>query len=291
MAAPTAPTLSTLVAEALKKAGQTSPDSTLTTRAEDLWMNEIKDDILVLLGGKKLKSLYTSSVTVTVNGKSRYSCPTDYFSDMTMDLLDGTTRGIATGGAVGSITLATSVDAVGSQILISSGTGVGSMSQCTAFNTSTLVATISPNFTTAPVNGSTYTVIDSIHRLNETPRYMMPSTTERGMSEYFYPLGDADYGEFELHPIPYTSDGHVFGLKMNYYANLLTLDLAGTLMATLYQNWRNVWLLGVTSKALAELNDSRVENANKEYRFALQSLVARESYGMDLSNIQIVVDA
>ena len=285
-AAPTAPTLSTLVSEALKKAGQSNPDSVLTTRAEDLWMNEIKNDILVLVGGRKLKALYISSVTVTVNGRSRYSCPTDYFADMTMDLLDGTVRGTATGGAVGSITLASNEDVVGSNILIRGGTGVGSMSECTAFNTSTLVATVSPNFTTAPASGSTYTIIDQITRLTERHRSHKPNNSSRGNPTKFYPLGDADYGEFELYPTPYTTDSHVFGLQMNYYINLLTIDLAGTLITTLYQRWRNVWLQGVFTKALEELNDKRVDKQQDIYKFMLQELVARETYGMDMSNLQ-----
>ena len=291
MAAPTAPTLITLVAEALKKANQSNPDSALTTRAQDLWMNEIKNDILVLAGGRKLKFLYASAVTVTVNGKSRYSCPTDYFADMTIDLLDGNTRGTATGGAVGSITLASNVDVVGSKILIRGGTGVGSMSECTAFDTSTLVATVSPNFATAPVSGSTYTIVDIITRLTEKHRSHRPNNSSRGNPVEFYPLGDADYGEFELYPVSYTTDGHVFGLLMNYYANLMTLDLAGTLMSTLYQRWRNVWLQGVYAKALDELHDAKTDRQMQIYKFMLQELVAREAYGMDMSNLTGVIEA
>lgn len=289
MAAPTTPTLATIAAEALKKAGQFSPAAALTTRAQDLWMEEIKNDIVVFAGGRKLKSLYTNSVTVTVQGKSRYSCPSDYFSDLSLEVLDGSNRGTATGGAAGSITLASSVDCVGSQILVTAGTGVGSMSQCTAFNTSTLVASVNPNFYTAPVNGSSYTVVDKFYPLDEKPIYELRSNedTQRGVPLYYYPIGDADYGEFELYPVPYNTDGHVFGLRMNYYTNLMTLDLASTLMSTLYQRWRDVWLQGIYAKALDELHDSKAEKEMQRYRFFLQQLIARETYGNDMSNLQI----
>ena len=158
------------------------------------------------------------------------------------------------------------------------------MSECTAFNTSTLVATVSPNLATAP--NAHYTIIDQITRLTERHRSHKPNNSSRGNPTKFYPLGDADYGEFELYPTPYTTDSHVFGLQMNYYINLLTIDLAGTLITTLYQRWRNVWLQGVFTKALEELNDKRVDKQQDIYKFMLQELVARETYGMDMSNLQ-----
>lgn len=291
MAAPTVPTLATLVAESLKKAGQTNPDATLTTRAESLWMEEIKNDILILAGGRKLKPLYVSATTVTVNGKNLYSCQTDYISDLTIEILDGTKRGTATGGASGSITLAKNEgDIVSKHVLVTAGTGVGSISQITAFNISTLVATVSPNFGTAPANGSTYMIIDATYPLKEKPIWEIKDNYSRGIPEFYYPLGDSDYGEFILDPTPYSSDSHVYGLRMRYYTNLMTLDLAGTLMITLYQRWRNVWIQGVCAKALDELNDTKANRALKEYRFALQQVVARDAYGLDMSNLQPTVE-
>jgi len=47
MAAPTAPTLSSIVSEALAKAGYPIPSAALTTRASNQWMEEIKDDLLM----------------------------------------------------------------------------------------------------------------------------------------------------------------------------------------------------------------------------------------------------
>lgn len=284
MAAPTAPTRTTLVSEALKRAGVKSPVSALTTRAEDLWMEEIKNDILVMAKGRKLKPLFTTSVSVTVNNKSRYSNPADYFSDLSLEILDGANKGTATGGAAGSITLASSVTGVeGYNILVTSGTGVGSMSQCTSFNTSTLVATVSPNFTTAPASGSTYTIIDTIYPLAQKPIREQRKQTgvEIDVPEVFYPVGDADYGEFELYPVPDNGD-YVFGLRMNYYANFMTLDLAGALMATLYQRWRNIWLQGVYAKALAyELDDKRAETEMLVYRQLIADMIRHDAYGID----------
>lgn len=285
MAAPTPPNLATLVAEGFKKAGITSPVAALTTRAQDYWIEEVKNDILVLSGGRKLKSLYTTSCAPTVNGKDRYACPPDYFSDLTVEILDGTKRGTATAGASGSITLADNEgDIVGSSIFILSGTGVGSMSQCTAFNTSTFVATISPNFTTAPGNGSGYLIVDRNIVLGERHQ-KHASHNGSGIPIEFYPTGSPTYGEFTLFPTPYNSDGDLYGILMRYYANLMTSDLAGTLMATLYQRWRNVWNQKILVEVLKEKHDSNSELEAKRYQFMIQQLVARETYGMDMSNL------
>lgn len=288
MAAPTAPTLATLVAEGLKKAGQFNPTAALTTRASDLWMEELKNDILRTSRGRKLKPLFTTSTTVTVNNRSRYACPSDYFSDLSVEILDGANKGTATAGAVGSITLGSSQTCEGHQILVTSGTGVGSMSQCTSFNTTTLVATVSPNFTTAPTNGSTYTIIDTYTPLTMKPSYKLREITDVsvGLPESFYIIGSPSYHEFELDPIPDNGD-YVYGMRMSYYANLMTVDLASTLMATLYQRWRDIWLQGIVYKALRELNDNRYPQEKQEYEAILQEMLRSDADGIDNVNTQI----
>lgn len=80
------------------------------------------------------------------------------------DYYDADTRltsGTAAGGAAGSITLAAGASSVndfyvGRAISIISGTGVGQTRTCTAYNGTTKVATISPNWATTPSGGPTY---------------------------------------------------------------------------------------------------------------------------------------
>lgn len=286
MAIPTAPTGLSIASEGLKKAGFGTPPTTLLARAQSEWFEEIKNDILVLAGGKKLKSLQTTSIATTTNGIERYSCPSDFFADMTMEVLDGNTRDTATGGASGSITLAKDEGDIATKyVLITAGTGAGSMSQISTFDISTLVATVVPDFTTAPTAGSSYMIIDTIYQLDEKPLWSLKNTQERGLPKRFYPMGDSLYGEFILDPVPYNTDGHVFGLRMRYYANLMTLDLAGTLMATLYQNWRNVWTQGIFAKALQHSDDSKQTAETSNYYTMMKALVMRETYGSDLSNL------
>ena len=292
MAAPTPPTLTTITTEALKKAlNGATPSSAQLTRAQDEWMEEVKNDIWEK--AKRLKSLQVVSVTVLADGQNRYSMPTDFSSLMTAEVLDGSHTGTAQTGAVGSITLAAADsfaegDLQGKDILVTAGTGVGSCSQITAYNNSTKVATVTPNFTTAPAVSSTYRIIDSVDDLDEFPYWQYPAIytpQTPGRPVRYYPTGDADYGEILLHPVPEKT----YGLRLRYYANLMTIDLAGTTMATVYQRWRNIFTQGVYAKALQNLKDSRVDVELGIYYKMVATLVSREEYGMDLSSLQASV--
>ena len=177
MAAPTAPTLISISTEGLKKAGYSDPNSTQLTRAQDQYMEEVKNDLSILLGGRRLKYLYTTAYTVTTIGLHRYASPTDYANDMSMTALYGTTTGTAQTGAIGSVTLAATEDIssdaiIGRYILITSGTGASSSSQCTAYNSTTKVATVTPNFTTAPAASSGYMVVTDYYPLTQTPAWI-----------------------------------------------------------------------------------------------------------------------
>jgi len=296
MAAPISPTLISLTTEALKKAGYPSPSASLLSRAQTEYMEEIKNDILVMTGGRKLKSLHTVSCLPTTNGQSRYSLPTDYFSDMTLTLMDGNTSGTAQAGASGTITLAadfssTEGNLLGKEIFIYSGTGVGSLSQVTAYNDTTKVATVTPDFNTAPDGTSKYLIIERYNKLAQTPlwNYQENTKVSRGEPDSYYLKGDADYGELILAPAPYRSSAIPWGMQCKYYANLMTLDLASTLISTLYQRWRNVWIQGVKARQLENDDNRKAPTEDQKYRVMLQQLIGRETYGADLSNLQCTV--
>ncbi|MEE8382223.1 MAG: hypothetical protein V3R78_10175 [Thermodesulfobacteriota bacterium] len=296
MAVPTNPTATTLVSEAIKKAGHSSPTSGQITRAEDFFMQEIKNDIHTL--AKKPKFLHTTSILVLTEGKNRYANPTDYSSDMEMTLLSGTNDGTAQDGAVGSITLAATdsfIDSgiVGKEILITANTGAGSMSQVTAYDDTTKVATVTPDFTTTPDNTSTYSIIDAYDHLEQTPSFefdrKVRNDTLLGRPTHFMPIGSANEGEFTLYPTPYTDDTSVYGIRLRYYANIMELDNTGTLMTKLYSTLRNIWIAGVKAKQLEDDMDNRQFAAKQEYNSALQAVIMREQYGMDLNGLVMSV--
>lgn len=292
MAAPVSPTLVSITTEALKKTGVTSPTAAQLATAQDEWMEEVKNDIWLKI--KDLNFLQTSVVRILTNGQSRYSMPTDFSHDLTLEILDGNKRGTAQAGTTSSITLAageTATDIVGSEIAITSGTGQNSISRVTAYNSTTKVADVAPAWV-APASGSGYTIIDTTWPLTQKPIWVLRKTgnmTTRGIPTHYFPVGDADDGEYELYPIPYQSDGHVMVCRLTYYVDLTELDLAGTLMATLYKRWRNIFTQGVYAKGLQKMQDGRADREMGVYYSMLSVLSAQERYGNNISNLNCVI--
>jgi hypothetical protein len=291
MAAPTAPTQNSIVVEALKKAGYSDPatnNASLVTRAKDEWMQEIKNDIWAI--AKKLKSLQTISHSVTVKGQSRYTMPTDFSSPISMTLLDGSKTGTAQAFGNTSITLAAAETATleymqGKFIIALGDTGSVNGRQVTAYNTTTKVATIGPSWDLSAESTVTYIIIENNYALSEEPVWNLdiqqfPGTLDKPVN--WMPVGDSDYTEFYLYQTP----NKVYAIQHRYYANLMTIDLSGTLMATLYSRWRNIFTQGVLAKALKNDHDDEADRESAKYTNALQGLILREQYGMDLSNLQ-----
>tara|TARA_R100001530_G_scaffold26226_3_gene21104 strand:- start:6311 stop:7204 length:894 start_codon:yes stop_codon:yes gene_type:complete len=294
MAAPTAPTLSSISTEGIKKAGFGNTVSSLLTRSQDEWVEEVKNDIWNL--SKKLKSLYTTSFAVTTNGVEKYSYPTDFSSELSMTLMTGGTTGTAQAGTTTTITLAsgnTATDLIGKEIMILSGTGSAQIGQISGFVASTQVVTVSVAWT-APSTDSVYMIVDKYVDLRQTPVWQHDtgrSAPERGEPTHFFPIGDDDNGEFILFPTPFrsASDTNGYGIRHKYFADLTRVDLASTLMTTLYRRWRSLFIQGVKYKTLEHLDDNRQTQEAQKYRGDLNAMIVREQYGMDLSNIGVSV--
>ncbi len=293
MAIPVASTSTTICTEGLKKAGQLSPSTPQITHAQDEYLEEIKNDISTI--SRKLKSLQKTAVLIVDKGKSRFDRPSDFMSDLTLVLMDGGKTGTAQGGSTSTITLeaadnSTENDIVGTEILVTSGTAKSSFSQATALDTGTKVVTVNPNFAVAPVNLDKYMVVDAYYDITESPvfqadRVVNPTRLERPL--YYSPIGDDDNGEFIFNTAP----DKEYGLRMRYYADLQKVDLTSTLMTSLYRRWRSVFVYGVRAKELELRDDDRAAQANAYYRQLLNTLVLRETYGVDMSSLQVgVVD-
>jgi len=283
------PTLSELVAEGLYKAGHTHPSSDLTSRAENKWMEEIKADIWNR--AKRQKFLQARSCQPLTKGLGIYSNPSDFASDMSMQFATGSRWGQLQAGAVGSLTLSSSeyasdTDILGKEIAITSGSGSGGIAYITNYNSSTKVATISPSLSVAPTVGDYYVILDYYKPVEEKPGWEirnLNNPSQTGYPEVFYPQGDSTNGKFVLFPVPYRSDSQPLVVIQSYYADLTELDLSGTLMATLYQKWRNLWITGIKYKALEDADDTEKTSARTEYAHEVQKII-RQSYGNDIVN-------
>ncbi len=296
MSAPTDPKMRDIVTEALKKGGYTNPSEARLQRAEDNWLQETKQDIW--RKSKKLKSLYTSSVTICTENQGRYPFPSDFASDLSVTLMHGTNRGTAQSGANNAITLASTEGVtqeliLGKEILIYEGTAISNISQCTAYNTTSKVATVNPAWTTHPDSTSKYMIVDIYYPLKQSPIWNTDRNnyqTTRGIPFEYYPIGDSDSGEFILYPVPHHISDVPFGMKLRYYANLLKVDLDSTLMTTLYRDWMGELIQGVFVRALQDLDDNRYTTEKVIYGSMINMLVATETYGLDLHNLQATVE-
>jgi hypothetical protein len=290
MASPSSPTIEDIITESLQKAGAIH----LYGRAKSQFIEEIKNDLAVIFKGKELKFLQADRILTLTDGTSKYSEPTDFFSDISKSVIYGGRIGTAQAGGASSITLAASEDisndsATGREIAIVSGTGVDQLREITSYDSTTKVATTSSVWTVTPDATSKYVIIDTYSKIFEAPIWELDERRtpyQKGEPRVFYPIGDSDNGEFILYPVPWRNiANNSYVIKQRYYINLMNLDLDSTLIGTLYQRWRNIWIQGVKTKALEAISSPNFTQELNIYNQMLGALKDSESYGNLTSNV------
>lgn len=286
MSIPSNPLLVDIVTEGINQAGEMNPSAALITRATDNWVEEIKNDIWNL--AKKPKLLHVTAYTVINQGQSRYAYPSDYSSDLFLTILWGSNSNTCQAGSVNTVTLnandQSGQNIVGKEILMMTGTSVGSYSQITSYDPSTKIAAMVPDFDTAPVVGDTYMIIDTEYPVETRPIFDWEARIKLvspGLPQYLYPVGDDESGYFVFNCPPDIRRG----ARLRYYSDISQLDSSSTLMSVIYRKWRNIFIKGIKWKKLADEDDDNTDAAQKDYMSALRILIYREIYGMDISNI------
>ena len=290
MAVPTQPTIENLCTEAYKKCGIASPDSDQLTRAEDYFLEEIKNDIWHRageFGNQRLKSLQSWTVQITTDGLSKYDFLSDFDEEITLTWLTGTHTGTAQDGGNTSITLedaedATADETVGKYVLLTGGTGVCTpgtqigFRQITAYDTDTYIATV-PTWTTNPDSTSTYRLINEGIDLEEDNVLDVGglgtmSITE-GTPSRFTKIHEDGVTSYILNKNP---DASTYGILIRYYANLLLLDTGGTVHDILLYNWRNVLTTGMAFKVAEDEDDNKYLAFKNDYEKGVIALLDRE---------------
>jgi hypothetical protein len=286
---PPNPNLLALVTEGINQAGEYNPSSTLLNRAQNEWIEEIKNEIWHL--SKKPKILHVTAYAISNKGQSRYAFPKDYSSDLFLTLLWGSFTGTCQGGSTNTITLATNDvsgdNVIGKEILMMSGGSAGSYAQIVNIDAtipSAKVANMIPNFNVAPSPGDTYMIIDVEYPVETRPIWDWEARQKLvapGLPQFLYPLGDDQEGYFVFNcPPDFTR-----GMRLRYYSDISQLDVNSTLMSVLYRKWRNIWIKGIKFRKLADENDDLAPAAQQDYKMELRNLIYREMYGMDISNL------
>lgn len=297
MASPANPTLASIVTEGLIQANESNPSTAITTRYQTEVMEQLKNEVWKAC--RQPKIMQTFAYGVLTPGQSRYSCPSDFSSDMSASILWGSVKGTAQSGTPTTIILANGStqalsDVLGKEILIISGTGIGSASQITGLsnNSGTITLTVTPGFASTPDSTSGYMIIDQswplkFDHIAEFYRKSRPSSLDR--PRYAYPIGDEDFDEFILDVAPDSTN--TYGIKMFYYGNLMKTDLNSALMSRLYLEWRNFWIQGIKAKHLMLNDDTRGPQEFNLWMAEVQKLVVTAQYGTDLHEFaQVVTD-
>jgi hypothetical protein len=283
MSAPTQPTPTTLVTEALRRfLNGGDPDADEITRGIDYGLEKVKRDIMGI--GKQWKPLIKTYFPMTKVGVSHYDNPADFEANVSVGLMTGDHTGLLT--AVNSTTdvvLAAAEDALqreaeGKYLLITSGTGKDQAQIIDDYTVSTKQAILASAFSTSPIVGDGYMIVNSVIDLTDIKdvsrydQYQYPGAP--GTPKRYVNIPNDTVGQLALHPVP----NAVFGLRRRYFVDLMKLDLSSNLYSTLLRRWANVFEQGVFVWKLRE-DDDRYEEENQIYQQMLKNILVTDLYG------------
>lgn len=294
MAAPAIPTAVSLVTEGLRQARIFYPTAAQISTYQNEVMEQLKNDLWQQV--KQMKPLMTFSYMVLTPGQSRYSCPSDYSSDMSMVCETGLYTGTVSAATASTLTVPTVPNGnydlnqvLGEDLVIIAGTALNSVSQIIGLvnnHNGTQTLTVYPNFQATPDATSSYMIVDNTwpieqRHIAELDMYHRSGGIDR--PRYFFPMGDEDFDEFQFDVAP--DNFYTYCVRMRYFVNIMTLDLNSTLMSTLYQKFREYWIKGIKAQALADQDDTTANDAFKERDQKLQALIMSQQYGTDVHSL------
>lgn len=273
MSAPTAPTVTGIVTEGLKRGGRVSPDSTQITSATEHQLREVKADIMRVAPTHPY--LQVAATTPTAIGEQRYALPGDANEMISLVLLDGPDdyRGTAQAAASSTITLdsdfpANDDEIIGLYVLITGGDGEGQYRGIRDYVQSTKVATISPIWADVPTVSSTFLVVNYTKGLwgqDIKSEFDRESSSLRLGKPYYASLFS---DEFHLYPVP----DRIYGLLFRYYVDLDQLDEASVIFLNLLREWRSLWIQGIAVKTMQRYDEDRYQLEYQIYNNMLGEL-------------------
>jgi hypothetical protein len=277
MAVPALPTVTSIVTQALKRAGRTNPSADQITEATDHALQEVKADIMLV--APTHPNLMATATTVTLKGLQRYIIPSDLNEYGSITLMDGpsTYRGTAQGGSTTSIILAvdqtgTADELIGKYILITSGFGVEEYREIIDYDAGTKVATVEVAWDIIPTAASTYLIITDYIQLYpndiKTDFELIRSNSGLGTPA----VATVFNQEYLLYPVP---DLSTYGLLSRYWVDLSRIDETSALFVQLLREWRSTWIQGIAVKTMQRFDEDRYRNELGVYKLMLDLLASQ----------------
>lgn len=278
MAVPSNPTATSIVTQALRRAGRTNPSNTQIQEALEHQLQEVKADIMLIASTHP--HLRTTATTMTTRGQQRYAIPADANEHIGISLLNGPDdwRGTAQGGSPTAIILASSMstassdDLVGKYILITSGAGEEEYREIIGYDAGTQTASVDTQWVSTPNAASTYLVVTQYQQL-----WPSDTSTELDRIDASTVLGTPQIAsiysqEFMLYPVP---DKSTYGLMNRYWVDLSKLDEESDLFIQLLREWRSVWVQGVAVKSMQRFDEDRYQSESSVYKLMLDLLASQ----------------
>ena len=265
-------TIANLVTEALKNAGRVSPSATQISEGTSYQFRRVKSDIA--LKSSRHEALKVQAVSVTVNGQSRYTWPTNAHLLKTVTLLTAPTDfiGTASAGASTTLTLSTAVveadanNIIGKFLVTTGGTGSLQIRQVVNWNNTSKVATVESAWTTTPDNTTTYLLATSHRKLwsmdKATEWDTLPTPGTRGMPTVGAPSGR----EFWLNRAPDTT----YVLWWDYYAHLDLLDNTSDTVLKHIRMYYTLWSQGLSAWFCQRYDEDRYQGELGVYNILLE---------------------
>lgn len=287
MAIPSQPTDTSIVTQAYKDFGISSPSSAQIARAISDGIEWVKRDLMNL--GHEWKFMIKSGYIITQVGVNNYAVPTDYLKYLSARILEGTNTGTAQAGSTTTITIAasdTSSTSVlrGKTIVITGGTGSGQGAQIASYNSGTKVVTFDVALTVAPDNTSTYLIADTYRELTDQTVLDLSDVTIPSISmkpTIIVHVPDSIEGRLMTN---YTPD-KVYVILLRYYGDLLKEDVTSTRYNTILRLAAGVVTQGVFAWLLQD--DSRRSQELGIYASMRRQFANKQLYGYDLSHSQM----
>lgn len=274
MAVPTVPTIATILTEALTRSGTPSPTTDQLARAEDEWLEEIKQDIL---GRKNLRSLQETIVLIPIAYVTVYAIPSPLYTVNELWFYRGDETGTAQAGTSNTITLAAAStasedDVRARKIYLTGGTGAGQSNRITALNTSTKVATVACAWTTNPDSTTTYMVEDEEHLIHgpdqDIPRDGQSPSTRILRWEFW---------EDHVHIHPPLDNAGEYALELRGTVDLSLVDETDARYTRFLREWRNAIKYGVMVRNFEDVDDDNALRYEGKYERAVNRLLQADT--------------
>ena len=247
------------------------------------WRLVVLDDLTKIVQSNILER---HAVVVLKQNISRYGLPSDCHTVLVAKLLRGNKTGTLSGGSISTFIVSglSQSDVEGYNVLITSGAGEGSMSQCYSYDENNGTGYVTPDFNTAPSNGSGYMIITTqddleVYAVSDYDKHI--NKVYKGIPKALYYAGTQSGGEFYIHPVPKSS----YGLLLRYIidATKITDDTELTLI---YNKYRNLFYQYIYARALKLKGDPKYSSEMQLYYNLLQMAKGGE-LSANLTSIQL----